>query len=34
MKPGIKLRLSISMEGNEGSKGTRLVEAPFVGPGS
>ena len=34
MKRGIKIRLSISMEGNEGRKGTRLVEAPFVGPGS
>ena len=34
MKPGIKMRLSISMEGNEGRKGTRIVEAPFVGPGS
>jgi hypothetical protein len=32
MKPGIKIKLSISMEGNEGRKGTRLVEAPFVGP--
>jgi cytochrome c oxidase accessory protein FixG len=34
MRPGIKMRLSISMEGNEGRKGTRIVEAPFVGPGS
>jgi cytochrome c oxidase accessory protein FixG len=34
MKPGIKLRLTISMEGNDGRKGTRIVEAPFVGPGS
>jgi cytochrome c oxidase accessory protein FixG len=34
MQPGIKIRLSISMEGNEGRKGTRIVEAPFVGPGS
>jgi cytochrome c oxidase accessory protein FixG len=34
MKPGIQMRLSISMEGNEGRKGTRIVEAPFVGPGS
>ena len=34
MKPGIKMKVTISMEGNEGRKGTRIVEAPFVGPGS
>lgn len=34
MKPGTMLRLKISMEGREEGKGTRLVEAPFVGPGS
>ncbi len=34
MRPGLELRLSISMEGNESGKGTRIVEAPFVGPGS
>jgi cytochrome c oxidase accessory protein FixG len=35
MKPGIKIRLTISMEGRgEERKGTRIVEAPFVGPGS
>ena len=34
MKPGIKLRLTISMEGHDERKGSRIVEAPFVGPGS
>lgn len=34
MRPGLELRLTISMEGNETRKGTRIVEAPFVGPGS
>jgi hypothetical protein len=34
MKPGIKARLTISMEGHDGRKGSRIVEAPFVGPGS
>ena len=34
MKPGIKIKLSISMDGHDGRKGTRVVEAPFVGPGS
>jgi cytochrome c oxidase accessory protein FixG len=34
MKPGLKVKLTISMEGNDDRKGTRVVEAPFVGPGS
>ncbi len=33
MRPGIKLELTISMEGHDGRKGTRIIEAPFVGPG-
>ena len=33
MKPGIKLKMTIAMEGREDGKGTRVVEAPFVGPG-
>jgi cytochrome c oxidase accessory protein FixG len=33
MKPGIKLKMTIAMEGREAGKGTRVVEAPFVGPG-
>lgn len=34
MRPGIMLRLTISMEGHEGRRATKVVEAPFVGPGS
>lgn len=32
MKPGIRIEMTISMEGRESGKGTRVVEAPFVGP--
>jgi cytochrome c oxidase accessory protein FixG len=34
MKPGLEVQLTITMEGNEEGKGTRVVRAPFVGPGS
>lgn len=34
MRPDLKVRLTISMEGREGRKASRVVEAPFVGPGS
>ena len=34
MKPGLEVQVTITMEGNEGRKGTRVVKAPFVGPGS
>ncbi|MDH3817099.1 MAG: cytochrome c oxidase accessory protein CcoG [Myxococcales bacterium] len=34
MRPGLKLQLTISMEGRDDRKASRLVEAPFVGPGS
>ncbi len=33
MKPGLKMRLRISIEGREDRKSQRVVEAPFVGPG-
>ncbi len=32
--PGLKARLTVSMEGKEGRHASRVVEAPFVGPGS
>ncbi|MGB5547817.1 MAG: FixG Ig-like domain-containing protein, partial [Polyangiales bacterium] len=32
MRPGLKLRLTISMEGRDDRKASRVVEAPFVGP--
>jgi len=34
MRPGLKVQLTISMEGRDDRKASRLVEAPFVGPGS
>jgi hypothetical protein len=34
MRPGVKVQVKISMEGRDGRKSSRLVEAPFVGPGS
>lgn len=34
MQPGLKVRLTISMEGRNDEKGRRVIEAPFVGPGS
>ena len=34
MKPGMTLRVTISMEGHEQGNGTRVVEAPLAGPGS
>jgi cytochrome c oxidase accessory protein FixG len=34
MTPGLKMKLTISMEGREDRKSRRVVEAPFVGPGS
>jgi hypothetical protein len=33
MRPGLKVQVTISMEGHDGRKSSRLVEAPFVGPG-
>ena len=32
MRPGLELKLSISMEGRDDRKGSRVVGAPFVGP--
>ncbi|MDH3653076.1 MAG: cytochrome c oxidase accessory protein CcoG [Myxococcales bacterium] len=32
MRPGLELKLTISMEGRDDSKGSRVVGAPFVGP--
>jgi len=32
MRPGLKVQVTISMEGRDDSKASRLVEAPFVGP--
>jgi cytochrome c oxidase accessory protein FixG len=32
MHPGLELKLSISMEGRDDRKGSRVVGAPFVGP--
>jgi cytochrome c oxidase accessory protein FixG len=34
MQPGLKLKLTIAIEGRNDRKSSRLVEAPFVGPGS
>jgi polyferredoxin len=34
MRPGLKVQIRISMEGRDDRKASRLVEAPFVGPGS
>jgi hypothetical protein len=34
MRPDLKVQLKISMEGHDDRKSSRLVEAPFVGPGS
>jgi hypothetical protein len=34
MRRGLKVQLTISMEGRDDRKASRLVEAPFVGPGS
>ena len=33
MTPGRKVRIEVSIEGRDDRKSTRLVEAPFVGPG-
>jgi cytochrome c oxidase accessory protein FixG len=32
MQPGLKVQVTISMDGHEGRKSSRVVEAPFVGP--
>jgi Cu2+-exporting ATPase len=32
MRPGLNVQLTISMEGRDDDKSSRLVEAPFVGP--
>jgi hypothetical protein len=34
MRPGLKVQVTISMEGRDDRKASRLVEAPFVGPSS
>jgi cytochrome c oxidase accessory protein FixG len=34
MTPGLEVQLTVAMEGNEEGKGTRIVRAPFVGPGA
>jgi polyferredoxin len=34
MRSGLKVQLKISMEGRDDRKSSRLIEAPFVGPGS
>ena len=34
MRPGLKARVTISMQGRNDRKSSRVVEAPFVGPGS
>jgi len=34
MRPGLEIQLTISMEGHDDRKASRVVEAPFVGPGS
>ena len=34
MRPGLKAQLTISIEGRDDGKSSRLVEVPFVGPGS
>jgi cytochrome c oxidase accessory protein FixG len=34
VRPDLKVQLTISMEGREDRKASRLVEAPFIGPGS
>ena len=31
-RPGLKIRLSVSMKGRDDDESTRIVEAPFVGP--
>jgi polyferredoxin len=34
IRPGLKVQLTISIEGRDDGKSSRLVEVPFVGPGS